>query len=105
MAASPAVGFCGELIIDLFTERLTLCFDAGRLVDVERARETGETGEIAGPVDLRLPDEAFLHLLFGNRSLAEVETMYADAAVCTDRGGLLGEVLFPRMTLTPWTVG
>ena len=105
VAASPAVGFCGELIIDLFTERLTLCFDTGRLVDVERARETGETGEIAGSVDLRLPDEAFLHLLFGNRSLAEVETMYADAAVCTDRGGLLGEVLFPRMTLTPWTVG
>ncbi len=25
--------------------------------------------------------------------------------ICTDRGSLLGEVLFPRMTLTPWTVG
>ena len=105
VAASPAVGFCGELLIDLFTERLALRFDSGRLVAVERARETLETGETTGSVDLRLPDEAFLHLLFGNRSLAEVVTTYADAAVCTDRGGLLGEVLFPRMPLTAWTVG
>jgi Acetyltransferase (GNAT) domain len=100
--SSPAVGFCGELTIDLFTERLELRFDTGRLVAVERVVAPEGTED---SVDLRMPHEAVLHLLLGNRSLAEVGDGFADCAVGTDRGGLLGEVLFPRMPLTAWTVG
>ncbi len=99
--ASPAVGFCGKLAIDLFTERLELRFDAGRLGGVERVPPTDDEDSF----DLQIPHEAFLHLLLGNRSLAEVSDGYADCAVGSDRGGLLGEVLFPRMPLTAWTVG
>jgi hypothetical protein len=102
LAASPAVGFSGELSIDLFTERLALRFEDGRVVAVERA---GASGEEDGQADLRLPHDAFLHVLLGNRSLTDVEVAFSDCEVCTDRGGLLGEVLFPRMMLTAWTVG
>ena len=99
--ASPATGLCGNLTIDLFTERLEVRFDAGRLVGVERVPPTDDEDSS----DLQMPHEAFLHLLLGNRSLAEVGDGYADCEVGTDRGGLLGEVLFPRMPLTAWTVG
>jgi GNAT superfamily N-acetyltransferase len=101
LAASPAVGFCGELTIDLFSERIALRFEAGRIVAVERVTIGGEENSF----DLRMPHEAFLHVLLGNRSLPDVEAAFADCEVCTDRGGLLGEVLFPRMMVTPWTVG
>ena len=33
--ASPAIGLCGNLTLDLFTERLEVRFDAGRLVGVD----------------------------------------------------------------------
>jgi Acetyltransferase (GNAT) domain len=102
VAASPAVGFCGVMTIDLFTERLALRFDTGRVMGVEHV---DAADEINASVDLRIPREAFLHLLLGNRSLAELEAAFADCEVCTDRGGLLAGVLFPHMTLTPWTVG
>jgi hypothetical protein len=101
LAASPAIGFCGELTIDLFVERLVLRFEAGRVVAVERVEMSGDEESF----DLRMPVEAFLHVLLGNRSLAQVESAFADCEVFTDRGGLLGDVLFPRMMVTPWTVG
>jgi hypothetical protein len=101
LTSSPAVGYCGELTIDLFTERLALRFEDGRVVALERLQPGTRDDAAHHP----MPPQTVQNVRLGNRALADVDATFADCEVCTDRGGLLGEVLFPRMMLTAWTVG
>jgi len=102
LARSPAIGHTGELVIDHYTGQLRLRFDEGRLVDVVA---DGPRSDGSPPADLSLPAEELLHLILGNRTLGELEAAVADCDLGSDAGALLGEVLFPRLPLSPWTMG
>lgn len=98
LAESPAVGWTGTLTIDLYTYAVQLVFDAGQLTSVSRQNPPESA-------DVSLPAEAFLHLLFGNRSLEEIERTVADSRVGTDAGALLVDALFPPMPYSSWELG
>jgi hypothetical protein len=100
LAASPACGWTGDLRIDLYTGILLLRFERGRLAAVDRAGPPTE-GDDAN-VDASIPRDAFLHLLFGNRTIAELERTIPDCILKTDTGALLLEVLFPSLGLSRW---
>jgi hypothetical protein len=99
LAYSPAAGHTGRLTIDLYTYALTLALVDGRITAIERGPSSPDDADVA------LPIEAFLTVVFGNRSLAQVDREVADCQVQTDAGALLVDVLFPRMALGPWEVG
>ncbi len=102
LARSPAVGHTGEVVIDLYTGTLRLRFDDGRL---ESVVADGPRLDDAPPADVSLPHEWLLHLVLGNRSLAELQTTVADCLLGTDTGALIVDALFPRMPLSAWTMG
>ena len=52
-----------------------------------------------------MPRDAFVHMLLGNRTVTQLEGTVADCSVNTDVGGLLLDVLFPRMPLDRWWLG
>ena len=102
LARSPGVGHTGELVIDCYTGQLRLRFEDGRLEGVVAG---GPRPDDAPPADVSLPEDALLHLVLGNRSLAELEATVADCLLGTDTGALIVDALFPRMALSAWTMG
>lgn len=102
LARSPAAGHTGEVVIDLYTGTLRLRFADGRL---EAVVGDGPRPDGAPPADVSLPAEWLLHLILGNRSLAELQATVADCLLGTDTGALIVDALFPRMPLFPWTMG
>ncbi len=99
LAASPAVGFTGSLTVDLYTEALRLDLVDGRL----EAIVSVAAGDPSA--DARCLRDAFIELVLGNRTLAELERAVADCVVVTDAGALLLDVLFPRLPLSLWEIG
>ena len=53
-------------------------------------------------VDASIPRDDFVHLLFGNRTIHELELTTADCLLKTDAGALLLDVLFPPMPTSTW---
>ena len=102
VGAVAAVGHTGEVVIDLYTGTLRLGFEDGRLQAVMAG---GPRPAAAPPADVSLPAEWLLHLVLGNRSLAELQATVADCLVETDTGALIVDAVFPRMPLFPWTMG
>ena len=101
LAASPATNYSGDLRIDFYIEGLTMSFKDGRLASVVpwRPDDSDDHG------DAGMPRDAFVHMLLGNRTVTELEGTVADCSVNTDVGGLLLDVLFPRMPLDRWWLG
>jgi GNAT superfamily N-acetyltransferase len=100
LAASPAIGWTGELRIDLYTGGLLTRFDEGRVASIERWTPPGD--DSVSPADARLPAADFLHLLLGNRPIADLERASADCLLASDTGALLLDVLFPPMPMATW---
>ena len=101
LAASPAVAWTGELRIDLYRGGLLLRFDEGRLAEIE-PWATPPAGSSERSADASVPRDDFLHLLFGNRTIEELERTTADCLLNTDAGALLLDVLFPPMATSTW---
>ena len=101
LAASPAQGWTGTLIVDCYVDGLRLVVADGRVEAVEPWRAAFGTDE-GQAADVALPRDAFVHLLLGNRSLAQVEAEVADCEVLTDTGALVLDALFPVMALSSW---
>ena len=100
LAASPAVAWTGDLRVDLYQNGLRLRFDDGRLSSVERWTPPADETESAA--DAQLDRETFLHLLFGNRRIADLERTTPDCQLNTDTGALLLDALFPPMPTSTW---
>ena len=101
LAASPAVGWTGDLRLDFYTGGLRLRFGEGRLSSVERWTPPADD-DTAGRADASLAVEDFGHLLLGNRRLVDLERDTADCLLKSDAGALLLDVLFPPMPMSTW---
>jgi len=111
LATSPFAAFSSDLRLSFYRDGLRLSFEAGRLVDVVRWRpsldlrgiEKGEPSH-AERADGSFPDLTFLQLLFGHRSLAELQHAFADCFTRTEVARALLPVLFPKQPSNVWPV-
>jgi hypothetical protein len=99
LAASPLVGHSGEVKISFYRSGLRLAFEQGRLETVESWQPTVEDGGNAA-----FPDLTFLQLLFGYRSLEELDGAYADCWTESDEARALLEALFAKQASDIWPV-
>ena len=99
LAESAVAGHMGELEISFYRNGLRLEFAHGRLARVERwLPDHPNYG------DARFPDLTFLQLLFGYRSLEDLEYAFADCGTRDDEIRALLEALFPRQASHIYTV-
>ncbi|MDQ2809370.1 MAG: GNAT family N-acetyltransferase [Chloroflexota bacterium] len=99
LAASVLAGHSGTLRLNFYHAQLTLSFSAGRLTEIGTySPNRVEDG------DAHFPDHTFLHLLFGYRTLAEVNYLYPDCYADPAAAVLLG-ILFPQQPSDPVPLG
>jgi hypothetical protein len=91
LASSPASGYTGELLVSFYKSALKFTFEKGRLLPVEAVRAVNPDAPAA------FPDLTFLQLVFGGKSLAELEACFPDCTIsaCSDARPLLN-ALFPK---------
>ncbi|MBC8234512.1 GNAT family N-acetyltransferase [bacterium] len=101
LAESALVGHTGELKINFYRNGLRLAFEKGRLTQVDLWKPTdSEEGSAA------FPDLTFLQLLFGYRSLEELDYAFADCWTKNDEAQVLLKILFPKQpSFAHWPVG
>lgn len=92
LAASPALGYSGELRLCFYRTGIRLAFQDGRLVTAEDWPEVTYDDSSAA-----FPDLTFLQLLFGHRSLAELRAAYPDCSARGDEVTLVLSTLFPKL--------
>jgi hypothetical protein len=97
LAGSIAPGHTGELKISYFVEGLKMQIEHGRIVEVVDWQPT-----LADRGDLTFPGLTFLQLLFGYRSLADLEYAYADCRARSVEGRVLADAFFPKGTSDVW---
>ncbi|MGI8550729.1 MAG: hypothetical protein ACR2PL_08075, partial [Dehalococcoidia bacterium] len=97
LAASNEAGFSGELKLNFYRYGLQLSFGDGHLAIVEPWPDPDYRG-----ADASLPDLTFLQLLFGHRSLADLEYAFADCQAFTEKGRVLLPILFPTRPSHIW---
>jgi hypothetical protein len=99
LAASVAAGHTGEIKVSFFGSGLRLELERGRLSAVERwSPSVEEEGNAA------FPDLTFLQLLFGHRSLEELDHAFADCSPGEGDARILLDALFPRRPSDLWPV-
>jgi GNAT superfamily N-acetyltransferase len=91
LAASVAAGHTGRLEISFYGGGLRLELERGRLSKVEGWTPTAEKNG-----DAAFPDLTFLQLLFGYRSIDELDRSFADCSPGEGDARVLLEALFPR---------
>lgn len=96
LANSYAPGHSGDLTLGFYRSGLRLKFEHGKLETIEDFRHT--------PVDwpdAAFPDQSFLQLLLGYRTLDELQHAYTDCLVRDDARYILS-ALFPRRDSDVW---
>jgi hypothetical protein len=88
---SPAAGFTGDVKLNFYRSACRVTFEQGALTGA-----APYTPDHQDDGDAFFPDQTFMHMLFGHRSLEEVEYMFTDCWVRSDRHRLLLKSLFPR---------
>jgi hypothetical protein len=97
--ASVAAGHTGEIKVSFYGSGLLLGLASGRLSKVEDWSPTvEETGDAA------FPDLTFLQLLFGYRSLDELDLAFADCSPGEGDARVLLQAMFPRRPSELWPV-
>jgi len=98
LANSALAGHTGELKISFYRTGLRVTFEKGRLTAARSWTPTvADNGHAA------FPDLTFLQLLFGYRSLAEINYAFADA-YAQDHARMLLNVLFPKRPSLVWPI-
>jgi hypothetical protein len=88
IAASDRAGLSGRVPISLYRAAFALEWRDGKLGGVEPLDPAAEAG-------IRIPPDAFVPLVLGYRSLAEIAACWHDVRV-EDDAAALGDALFPR---------
>jgi hypothetical protein len=99
LAASPQAGYSGELTVNFFRSGIRFTFDAGRIGVASWTPERFEAG------DALFPDLSFLPLLFGFRSLEEIQYAFPDCSTASDDARALLPILFPKRDSRVWSGG
>ncbi len=99
LAHSALAQHSGTLVLGDYRTGLRLTFERGRLADVDRIDVTTEA-----PGDVSLPGLLRWHLLFGHRSLADLEAVLPDVLVHRPAARPLVDALFPRRVSNPWAL-
>jgi hypothetical protein len=89
LAASIAPGHSGELTLSFFRAGASLTFEKGKLSKIEPWQPNDKAAAF-------FPDLTFLQLLFGYRSLEELNYAFPDCRVREDEAGVLLTLLFPK---------
>ena len=97
--ASVAAGHTGKLRVSFYESGLRLGLERGRLNMVEDWSPTVEE-----PGDAAFPDLTFLQLVFGHRSLEELDLAFADCSPGEGDTPVLLSALFPRRPSDLWPV-
>ncbi len=99
LAASVAAGHTGKLEVSFYGGGLRIELERGKLSGVEDWSPTVEEGG-----DAAFPDLTFLQLLFGHRSLEELDRAFADCSPGEGDARVLLRALFPRRPSDLWPV-
>ena len=99
LAASILVGYSGQLTLDFYRSGLRLHFEQGQLKSAEPWRGSAHVDE----GDAGFPPLVFLQLLFGYRSLAELNEFFPDVWA-SDTAKLLIDILFPKQPSTVYAL-
>jgi len=100
LANSPMVGHTGELRLSFYRSGLRFVFDSGSLMEIEEWTPTpvGHSGEAA------FTGLTFLQILFGYRSLDELNAAFVDCWWDNDDVHCLLNTLFPKQVSDIWAV-
>jgi Acetyltransferase (GNAT) domain len=101
LAQSVAVGHTGRLRLSFFRDGVLLRFRDGRLQAVEPCPHEAPD-EDAGPWGARFGGLTFLQLLFGSRSLDELEEAFGDCRADREEARVLLQALFPKRLSSIW---
>ena len=99
LAASVAAGHSGDLRVGFYGGGLRLVFAEGRRASVDN----WEHGDDAAPHPA-FPGSSFLQLLFGYRSLAEMEHALPDCRANGEEARVLLDALFPKQPSHVWGI-
>jgi len=110
LAASACAGHTGTLTLGFYRSGVRLAFERGKVTALEswqpdiavRGLEFGRPSTDARRPLAMFPDLTFLQLLFGFRSLAEIESAFPDCIVRTNDARALLDALFPRAPSDVW---
>ncbi len=100
LPGSVVEGHTGEVRLNFYRSGLLLGFEAGKLARVEPWRSTRTEEGSAG-----FPDLTFLQLLFGFRSLEDLEYAFPDCWVRGDEVRALLNTIFPKRPSSVWANG
>ena len=105
LAGSAADGHTGDLKISFVYDGFKLSFHDGRLTDVGRWMPTQLDSRLA-PItrDALFPSLTFLQLLFGFRSVEDLEYAFPDCIMSSDESRELLTILFPKKPSMVWGV-
>ena len=96
---SAGSGYTGELKISFYADGLRMAFESGSISRIEKWQPTIADGGAAA-----FPDLTFLQLMFGYRSLEELEHAYADCWTGTNEARALLNAMFPRKPSHVWPI-
>ncbi len=91
LVGSVMEGYSGTLRLNFYRSNLTIVFDKGKLIEVGTFQPT----KVADG-DALFPDLTFLQVLFGHRSLSELNYIYPDCYATNERSAVLINTLFPK---------
>jgi hypothetical protein len=112
LAASVCAGHTGMLTLGFYTSGVRLTLERGKVSAVEDWRpditvsgiEFGRPSSDPRRPLATFPDLTFLQLLFGSRSLRELEAAFPDCLVRTPEARALLNALFPKCPSEVWPV-
>jgi hypothetical protein len=93
LAASVAQGYTGELRLNTYRTGVLMRFERGRLATVTPWAEAD--ARAVSVASAAFPETAWMHLLCGTRSLAELEVQVPDCQVDGDATRMVLNALFP----------
>jgi hypothetical protein len=99
LAYSILAGHTGELRLSFYRDGVRLVFASGALADVSPWKPTRDAEG-----DARFPGLTFLQLLFGYRTLDELEYAFPDVRIASDATRALLVVLFPKRPSRVWGI-
>ncbi|MCJ7551357.1 MAG: GNAT family N-acetyltransferase [Anaerolineae bacterium] len=95
LTQSGCAGLTTEICLNFFRQAVMLCFEEGKLREVRSAGFV-DTSMGADGGDLCIPPDAFVRLVFGYRTLEELQDAWPDIRMKPERRYVL-DALFPRL--------